>query len=459
MSGLFGDLALAARALEAQRLALEAVGHNIANVNTPGYSRRTVQFAAVAPVDKYSAGGGVDVVAVHAVRDRFLERRLRQERPAEQREAAAAESLGIVEAALGTPGQSIDAELTGFFDAYARLAEDPTSSTARQDVIARGGSLATGFRSMAQRFASAQRDADNRIRNNVDEVNSIATRVAALNTSIAGASTGTAKLTLQDEQIELVKQLSGLIDLTATDRADGGLDITVGNNRSLVSAATTTTLTATPVAPNNFVALSLAGTTITTEVTGGRLGGYLQVRDVRIPDYLTRLDTLAYTVVQQVNTLHDAGRDLDGNDAGVFFNALGSSAGAASAIAVSAAVAGNSRLLAAANTAASGDNGAARAIAALRDARVLDSNVATFGDYWGQIVYRVGSDSRAAQAEYRSRGEIVRQVEALRDAVSGVSLDEEATSMMKFQRAYEANARFFRTVDEVLDTLLNALTR
>ena len=89
----------------------------------------------------------------------------------------------------------------------------------------------------------------------------------------------------------------------------------------------------------------------------------------------------------------------------------------------------------------------------------MAGGTATFGDTWSQLVYRVGTDSKAAQDEQRSRSEIVRQVELLREQVSGISLDEEAMMMMKFQRAYEANARFFQAIDQTLDTLMQSVAR
>ena len=118
-------------------------------------------------------------------------------------------------------------------------------------------------------------------------------------------------------------------------------------------------------------------------------------------------------------------------------------------------MAADARLLSAAGVANGGDNQNARAIAALREQAVLNGNTATLSDAWGDLVYRVGRDTRSALDEMRSRAEIVSQVDALRDEVSGVSLDEEAMNLLKFQRAYEANARFFTTVDRMLEMLLN----
>jgi flagellar hook-associated protein 1 FlgK len=185
---------------------------------------------------------------------------------------------------------------------------------------------------------------------------------------------------------------------------------------------------------------------VTAEITGGRLGGLLQVRDVNIPDYLGRLDTLAAELVSEVNALHSAGFDLNGATGQTFFGystAPVGTIGAARFIQLDPALAADASRVAAAGVAEAGDNTTARALAALRDARVLDGNTATLSDGWSRLVYRVGRDTQAAADEQTSREEIVKQVDFMRDQVSGISLDEEAMWMLKFQRAYEANARFF----------------
>jgi flagellar hook-associated protein 1 FlgK len=137
----------------------------------------------------------------------------------------------------------------------------------------------------------------------------------------------------------------------------------------------------------------------------------------------------------------------------------GSAAGAAAAITVDAAVAADTSLIAAAGAGGPvGDNTTARDIAFLRHTRVFGGTT-TLVDAWGQLVYRAGRDAQVAKDEQRSRLDIVNQVEQLRDQVSGISLDEEAMQLMRFQRAYEANARFFRAVDMTIDTLMQALAR
>lgn len=462
MSDLFSSLTSAARSLDAQRLGLDVAGQNIANVNTPGYARRVVDLVAVAPAAPGTPGRGVEAAGIRALRDRLLERRLQQELPSERREAAIAETLSIVEATLGQPGASIDGSLQRFFDAFARLAEDPTSSVARQEVVLQGESIAADFRNMASRLDSARHDVNRHITAATDSINSLVTRIAALNQAIGTAGSAEASLHARDDQARLVRELSELVDVRALERSDGGVDLSIGSGRALVVGTTAYAVTATPAAPSGLAQLTLGGATITSEISGGRLGGLLQARDVKIPDYQARLDTIAYELATRVNALHTAGYDQTGVDAGDFFafsTALIGSAGAAAALIVESAVAADPRRVAAASIAQAGDNQTAKAITSLRDDRVLDSNTATLADGWGQLVYRVGRDARAAAAERDSRREIVRQVDALRDEVSGVSLDEEAMHLLKFQRAYEANARFFRTIDDMLQTLLNVLVR
>jgi flagellar hook-associated protein 1 FlgK len=461
VADLFTSLTSAARALDAQRFGLDVAGQNIANVNTPGYARRVADLSAVAPYASGTAGSGVDVTGIRALRDTLLEARLQREVPLQSREAAVASALSVVESALGRPGTSIDAALDTFFNSFASLAEDPTSSNARREVVLQGEALAASFRDMAGRFDSARVDADRNVRALVEDVNSLTSRIADLNATIGSATDPEASLHARDEQFQLVRQLSELVDIGVLERPEGGLDITIGSGRALVVGNTDYAVSVSSTAPLGLAAISVNGATITTEIDGGKMGGFLHVRDTSVPAYLSLLDDLAYEVADQVNTLHTAGFDQTGAAAGDFFafsTAPTGTAGAASYLIVDAAVAADPRLVAAADAAAAGNNETARAIAAVRHDRVMVGNTATLNDAWAQLVYRVGRDTQVATDERDGRAEIVRQVEALRDEVSGVSLDEEAMHLLKFQRAYEANARFFTLIDETLRMMLNMVS-
>jgi flagellar hook-associated protein 1 FlgK len=185
MSGLFESLSTASNSLLAQRMGLDVVGQNIANINTPGYSRRSLVLAEVPPTDTLSAGGGVSVVEIRAMRDALVEARLRRAQGGTAYDSALAEELGSVEASIGMPGASIDAELTRFFDAFAELAVDPTSAAARDEVVRQGSALSSAFRSIVDQMTNIRGDVDTSIRSSVDEVNRLAAEMANLNVEIA----------------------------------------------------------------------------------------------------------------------------------------------------------------------------------------------------------------------------------------------------------------------------------
>jgi flagellar hook-associated protein 1 FlgK len=457
MAGLFDSLTMAARSLQSQQYGMNVTGQNISNVNTPGYTRRVVDFEAVPPGE----GGGVDVQGVRAIRDTLLDRRLLQQVPLGARDAAVADTLGVVEASLSGIGAGVDAQLDRFFSAFATLAENPTSAVARQEVEVSSGTLASAFNDTAARLESGRRDADGRIRSAVDEINAITARIAAINGALPTAKANGSELTLEDEQAQLVRRLSELAGVHVIPRQDGGMDVTIGNGRPLVVGGTGYQIGVTPAGPYGYASLTSEGVTITGELSGGALGGFLEVRDRTIPAYQEALDTIAAQVVTSVNALHTAGWDLSGAAGGPFFSysvaptGVDGTIGAAGAIRLDPAIAVDNRRIAAAAIAASGDNGTARAIAALRSERVLGGGTATLTDGWGELMYQLGSDVQGAEDARDTHAAITREVEAMRDQVSGVSLDEEALHLMKFQRAYEANARFFRAVDDMLITLLN----
>src|SRR5262249_7766083 len=156
---------------------------NIANINTPGYTRRTLDLAEVPS----SSGGGVDVRGVTAARTPLIDARLWHEQPSTSQQGAVADNLSVVQAALGTTGASLDSDLAGFYGAFSALAQDPTSSTARYQVVAKGQALASSFNAMASRIGQVQTDSDFQIRSAVDQVNTLAARLASINTALSGA--------------------------------------------------------------------------------------------------------------------------------------------------------------------------------------------------------------------------------------------------------------------------------
>ncbi|MDH4067184.1 MAG: flagellar hook-associated protein FlgK, partial [Acidobacteriota bacterium] len=321
MSSLFGILSMTTRALDAQRAGLNVTGQNIANLNTEGYSRRTLLLAE-------ALIGGVDVLGIRGRRDALLDARVRQELPAEARETALAAALGVVETGLGKPGESLDKRLSAFFDSFSELASDPSSTVARDAVLQQSRLLARSFNDIAAQLTSARREADAQIRTGVDDINALSARVARLNESIVGAIGGDVEA-LRDERELALQQLAQLADVSVIQREDGGVDVALAGGRAIVIGASSYQVEVTSTAPDGLAALSIGGVDITAAISGGTLAGALDARDTRIPSYQTRLDELAYGVAQEVNTVHQTGFDLNGNPGQALFTPLGGIAGAA----------------------------------------------------------------------------------------------------------------------------------
>ena len=453
MSGLFDSLSVASTSLNAQRMGMDLVGQNLANVNTEGYSKRQLVLSERAPTDVNSSGRGVTVEEIRSTRDAFIQSRLTQEQPAGSMDATVADALAVAEAALGEAGSSLDASLGQFFSAFSALSENPSSPELRDGAARQGEALVQMFHDISDRLTTVGADADAAISSSVGELNRLAARVGQYNVEIMTAN-GRDVAGIVDVRDVTIQKMSKLADVMTVQRPDGAIDVSIGRGESIVVGGDVTLLTAGAEPSTGKTTVVLGSSDISGEIHGGKIAGQMAVRDHYIPDYLDKLDTLAFDFAAAVNGLHETGKDANGDPGTAFFGLPSSTSGAASAITMNAAIVDDPQLIAASATGALGDNGVARQIAALRDVRSLDGGSATAANMWGRLVYAVGADAAGAVASRDGRQAVMDQLTRLRDSAAGVSIDEEAASLMKFQRAYEANARFFVTVNNALDVLM-----
>jgi flagellar hook-associated protein 1 FlgK len=314
---------------------------------------------------------------------------------------------------------------------------------------------------MSTRFDDANRAADAEIRATVVQINVLAQQLADINRQIA-ATGGQDVEGLKDQQSETIKSLGNLINVGVIDRPNGTTDVSVGNGRALVIGDNVYALQITPAASTGFAQVLTNGGSVTTDITaeisGGRIGGLIRVRDTLVPAYQSQLDQLAYKISNDVNAVVVTGYDINGAAGVNFFTPPAAVQGAARAMSVNSAVAADTDLVVAAATTAPGDNTIARAVGQLQDT-ALTGGTATPLQAWGNLVYSVATDASSAEQAQKAHEQVSVQLENLRDQIAGVSLDEEAAFMLRFQRAYEANARFFQTIDQTLDLLMQIANR
>jgi flagellar hook-associated protein 1 FlgK len=283
----------------------------------------------------------------------------------------------------------------------------------------------------------------------VDQINRLTTQIAALNGQVAQMQ-GLNKDpgTIQDQRDELVRQLSGLVNVSVT-QTEHGLTLTTANGVPLVVANQSYNLQSNA---NNSVlehVYSAQGVDITSQIQGGQLGGTLQVRDQAIPQLFTQLNTLASQLATAFNTQHAAGFDASGNAGQNFFTPLPSTTDAAANFGV--AITDPSKI-AASSDGSAGSNGNLEQLIGLQNKPLLSG--ANPMDAYSNLVLQVGSLGANAQTDVTASNASVQQLTDQRSAVSGVSLDEETTNMIRYQRAYEAGARIVTTVDSMYDTLM-----
>lgn len=452
--GLSVALNTAMRALLAQQQAMDAVSHNVSNVNTPGYSRQRVRLSPVASADGTGVGGGVSFDGVQRVRDLFVDFQMRQQKQGAGEAQARADSLNLVELALGEPSDNGLRSVMGqFFNAWRDLSNAPEDGSARSAVVQIGQTFAVTVQRLARNLTAVRDNANGRLADSIAEVNNLASQVATLNSKIASIrATGDSAGDLTDQRDLALDRLSELVNISYTEQQNGVVDVVL-DGRSLVHSTTAAEIALTPdLANNNYYDLTWAQDGATLDVAGGEVGGLLSQRDTDLPSRLGDLDTLVGQIIIDVNELHATGYAEDGITTGTAFF----SGTSAADIAVDAAVVANPGLLAAATVAgAVGDGSNALAIAALQSATNLSGGSETYDSFYGGLVSRIGVAAADAQSLALAQSLTVDHLEELRQSVAGVNVDEEMVNLVQFQRGYEAAARIIRAVDEMLDTLVN----
>lgn len=451
------------RALRASQTGVAVASHNIANVNTPGYSRQTVQLSASAPDEVYgwlakgvNIGTGVNIDGIKGNRDQFIATRLQTETAINGRLTAERDALIPVEAAYNsTGGGGLNTALSEFFGAFRDLEANPTSTGVRTSVVEKGKTLSSAFRSTRARLVEIREQADQQVRANVDTVNDLSERVAKLNREIRVAeSNGVNSSDLVDQRGELINQVAQLTGARSTINDDGTVSLTLADGRALVYDDQYVALTVSDTPPDGLATVNLEGEA--AAIGDGALRG-LQNAINSIGGQIQSLDDLAASVAGRVNTVHSSGADLTGAAGTPFFATPVSGAITAENIDVSATIQSNPRrVVAAAAGAGGGDGSVARSIAALLSdtTSVVGTTTDSFANVFASLVSSAGEAVKSADDELQTQSAILAQTQAQRDSISGVSLDEEAINLLQYQKAYEAAARFLRVADEMTQTIL-----
>lgn len=451
MSGLNGALSIALSALAVSQQEIATTSNNVANANTPGYSRQRPVVTAGDPVTVGSLtfGTGVVLQKIESLRDPILEIQLNQ---ATQQQSQLDTSLGQLQqlqTQFANTTSGIGADISNFFNSLQQLAPDPSNLALRQSVLTAAGKLAIDFNNTAQGLQTQRSNVDLNVVQSVTAVNTLTAQIASVNqqiSSLQGADQNAG--TLVDTQTSLIRQLSGLIDVSVIP-TDQGITLATSNGTTLVSGSKSFALSTQQAGGVQHI---FSGTQdITGSLTGGSLAGLIQIRDHEVPDLGTSLDQLAAGLATNLNAANAQGTDLNGAAGGnLFVPPPVDSVGAAATLRVNIT---DPALIAASSDGTTGSNGNLAVLSAV--ATTALANGQTPIDSYSSIVFKVGNDTANTSADADASNLILQQLQDQRGSVSGVSLDEEAANLIQFQAAYQAAARVVSAISSLLSDAVN----
>jgi len=465
----FGSILSTARmAIYAHQTAMQVTSHNIANAETPGYSRQRAELTQGFPqVMPYGVvGSGVRITDVAQIRDPLLDASFRRESSNAAGFGLRRDLLGQLEGIFAEPGErGFATTLDAFWNAWSDLANNPTSSTAREVVKQRGEQVALTLNGFAARLDELTADTSARLGSSVRELNALSSTVAELNAQIVSAEVGGRTAgDLRDQRNVAIDRIAQLAPVQVIPRANGSVSIAL-NGQNIVDGDAAKSLTTLNGPPN--VRLAFAGSTEPLQDVGGQLGGMLQVLNSDVPAATARLDELAAGIVAEVNARHQSGwspgvepvvppatAPPGGTGSGVSFFDPGATT--ARGMMLSDAVRASRDNIASGRVyGGAGDNSLALELSQLRDVAVpLGASSLALGTHFRETVTGIGRDVQAAESSATVYETLAAQTEIRRQAVSGVSTDEELIALMRHQQAYVAATRIVSAVDEMTQALL-----
>jgi len=452
---LISSLNIALQSMQAEQEALATTTNNIANANTPGYTRETVSFEETPPV-QYGGlllGDGVTIGQITSQRDSLLQAGLEQQT---QQQAKYNSYLGTMQQVQSlfneSSGNGVQGSVTAFFNSLQQLSTSPSDSNLRQAVLTAAQNMAQTFNTTAGNLSQMQQSANVTVTQTVNQINSLTSQIASVNAQVTAATaSGQNAGTFIDQRDQLIQQLSGLVDVSTIDTGNGGVTLTTSNGTALVAGNQSFQLTTQTSAVSGFQDVYSQGSDITSSLAGGSLAGAIQARDVTIPSILSSLDALAYGIGSSVNSVNEAGTDINGNAGGALFLVPASgAAGAASTIA--AAITDPSKIAGSLNGTA-GDNSNINAMLALQNQSIVNGQTPL--NAYSNLVFQVGNDVSTAQANSTASSAMVQQLQNQISSVSGVDVDQESVNLVQYERAYQAAAQVSGIIDTLTATAIN----
>ena len=455
--GISAAMEIGKNGLSIYRVATEVTSENIANVNTPGYSRQRVILETAPPTNAngFPMGTGVRIASVERYYDALLQKQIVNAETKQGYDTTKSTVLQQIEPTFNDiTNDGLGTAISDFFGAWQDLTLNPAGTAERQAVLTRAQILADNFHSVSKTLNDSIAMQNESLVPLTNDINATLANIAELNGQIKTTElvSGNANET-RDQRDQLIRELSAKIGITFTENSDGTTDIAYADGGAALVTGTTAgsfSLVVNAGKYDVYVTPPAGVAAIVAPVTG-ELGATVALRDTIIPGYRTQVDTLAKSVADTVNAVHTTAFNLAGATGQNFFTPPAAVSGAAAGLSLAAG------LTSATLATLPGDNSKALAIARLINDTTTTAGT-TYNSYYTNLVSTIGLDVKAAKNTVAQDEAFTNQLSSLRESNSGVSLDEELTNLVKYQRSYQASAKLITTATEMMDTVI-ALVR
>lgn len=459
MTTLQYGLNITKNALAAQTQVLDTIAHNVANANTPGYSRQRVILNSIPSVNSNTTtrlpiGAGVEATNIQRSRFALYDEIFRNENMNLNSYTKTEDLINQVELLFGEPSDyGLSSIINDFFNSWEDVANDPLNMAARESLASVTTEMTDRFHRIIGQLQIMQGDIDTEIAGIPKSINEISGEIANLNESIRLTGIkGDSNSDLRDKRDLLIDELSEYVNARSIEHDDGTVTVYVGNN-VIVEHETFTTLKA---VTQSSLKENIKRTSIVSEdgteyfPTEGKLGALLNFRDVVLPQISESLNTMTEAIVTYVNFEHSSGYGLDGVTDRDFFNPNNKMA---FNIELSADVDDVSNI-AVSLDGTKGNNENALKISELSNAKIVDQDF-SIGEYYNALISQIGIMGREAKSGRINEELLVSQIGGAREGVKGVSIDEELIQMIQTQHIYQAAARMVTVFDELLQVVVS----
>ncbi len=445
--------------IQASQIGMNVTSQNVANINTPGYSRQQVMLGAVGAqgVGMSDAGNGVSVQAIRRVTDQYQTNQMFRSASMLGEASTSAGQIKRLETLMAGDSMNLSTGFDNFFTSLNGSSISPYSSAHRQQIVSEAEALANRFNHLSSSIDGQYDDLSQQRSSSVSQANSLLSNLATLNDKIRdGQARGANTSALEDERDVLITELAELVDVRITDAGDGTLNIALPNGQPLLTGNNAAQLSL-EQDPNNprsdILSLTLNGQNFPLDDDiGGKLGALSEYeRDVLQPT-LDAINDIAREFADAFNAQLAEGFDLNGEPGRALFTYDPSNP--AGTLSITEGFKPEDLALSGDGT--PGDNSNLLKLIDIKDQEfeIGDLGSQTLSGAFSSLLGDIAVKSRQAQADHDAASNIYLQAAIEKSGTSGVNLDEEAVSLMMYQQSYQANLQVINTANQVFASVM-----